>query len=139
MPHVHAIFPWRYRVSVLPQAQMRSASPILCGSVSLAVLWALFDCVFLVVPGKTGLDLGDVDVTVGEQHLSHNSLVPVALCPFNGHRMAGDLISEVLTGDFSEILTKFRRINAGESDLVSVMDGINQCDGVAIVYVDHST
>ncbi len=85
------------------------------------------------MPGEAGLDLGDVDVAAGEQHLAHEALVFVALGPFDDDRAAGDLVREVLPGDLPKGLAEFRGINPREPDFVLGLGGIEHCDRVAVV------
>lgn len=117
----------------MPQAEAGDAGLFLRACVALPILWALLRGVFFVVPGKASLDLGDVDVAAVQQHLAYEALVFVALDPFDDDGAAGDLVGEVLPGDPPESLAKFRGINACEPDLVLVLGGVEQGDGVAVV------
>ena len=81
---------------------------------------------------RAALDLHQVAIHTGQQHLAHLAPVSISLDPLNRHRLTGDHIGQALLGNIAECLPLFRCIDAGQPNLVLGVGVVQDCDAVAI-------
>ena len=124
---------WR---SIPPQAQLRRSGLDLGRCIALPISRGLLPLILLVVPGQPALDLHQVAIHTGQQHLADLAPIPINLVPLDRHRLPSDLLGQALLGDIAECLPPLRRINAAQSNFVLGVGFVQDCDAVAVLHMD---
>jgi len=142
--------PWRCRPGFHPQTLMLRLRFVLGERICLALPGCLLGLVFPVVPGVTGRDLfepgvhaigacGARAVGSGDEHASNDPPIAIALAPQHDDVLSMDEGGEVSLRECTERLILFRRVDAGETDLVLDLCVVEHDNRIAIGNADNAS
>ena len=131
--------PGRDRIGILPEPHLAGLGRSFSRLVISSLLRRLLLLVLPVPPGHAGLHLSQIGVAAIDHHHADLSPVPVDLAAIEGDFTAKYEVGQMLLGCLTECLLGFRRVNAGEANLVAGLGAVKDRDRISVADADNPT